>query len=245
MSGHSHARTIKHQKTITDQKRGQMFSKMVRVISVAVKQGGPNPEINSKLRVAIEQAKQFRLPKENIERAIKQATGGGGEEANLEEVVFEAYGPGGIAIIVEGITDNKNRTLGEIKQILNQNGGKLAQEGSVRWMFERKGVIAVNCQSQTETLRNKEDLELKTIEAGAEDVYRYDDAFDIHTRAEDLEKVKKNLEDQGVKIESSGLDWAPKEEINLEGKDKESAQKLFDALDENNDVQEIYSNLKI
>jgi len=244
MSGHSHAKTIKHQKNITDQKRGQMFSKMARVISVAVKQGGPNPETNTKLKVAIEQAKEFNMPKENIERAIKQASGEA-EGANLEEIILEAYGPGGIAIIIEGVTDNRNRTLGAVKQILNQGGGKLAQEGSVRWMFERKGAVTINCGLQAENLQNKEDLELKAIEAGAEDIYRYDDAFDVYTKVEYLENVKKNLENQGVKIEGASLDWVPKEEIILEEKDKATCQKLFDALDENDDVQEIYSNLKV
>jgi len=242
MSGHSHARTIKHQKTITDQKRGQMFSKMARVISVAVKEGGPNPETNNKLRVAIEQAKQFNLPKENIERAIKQATGGG-EEANLEEVLFEAYGPGRIAIIIEGITDNKNRTLSEIKQILNQNNGKLADTGSVKWLFERKGVIEV--QSTKYEDGKKEDLELLAIEAGAQDIYWRDDFLDVYTKIEDLEKVKKNLEEKGIKIESASLDWVAKEEISVDEKIKGAYQKLFEALDENEAVQDVYSNIKL
>ena len=242
MSGHSHARTIRHQKNLTDQKRGQMFSKMARVISVAVKEGGPNPETNNKLRVAIEQAKQFNLPKENIERAIKQATGGG-EETNLEEVFYEAYGPGGIALIIEGITDNKNRALGEVKQILNQYNGKLVAEGAVKWMFERKGCITVNCKLQIEDLQNKEKLEMTVIEAGAEDLYWYNDSLDIYTDIKDLEKVKKNLEEKGLKIESISLDWKPKEMIDL--KEKEACLKLFEALDELESVQEIYSNLKV
>ena len=242
MSGHSHARTIKHAKEITDQKRGQMFSKMARVISVAVKEGGPNPETNNKLRVAIEQAKQFNLPKENIERAIKQVTGSG-EEANLEEVLFEAYGPGRIAIIIEGITDNKNRTLSEIKQILNQNNGKLADTGSVKWLFERKGVIEV--QSTKYEDGKKEDLELLAIEAGAQDIYWRDDFLDVYTKIEDLEKVKKNLEEKGIKIESASLDWVAKEEISVDEKIKGAYQKLFEALDENEAVQDVYSNIKL
>lgn len=239
MSGHSHARTIKHQKNLTDQKRGQTFSKMARVISVAVKEGGPNPETNNKLRVAMEQAKQFNLPKENIERAIKQATGGG-EGTNLEEVIFEAYGPGGIAIIITGITDNKNRTLGEIKQILSQNGGKLVSEGSVKWLFERKG-----CMTITEDLKNKEKLEMAAIEAGAEDIYWHENILDVYTKPGILEEVKKNLETKNIKIDSASLDLVAKEEISLGEKDKNSCQKLFEALDENEDVQEIYSNLKM
>ncbi len=240
MSGHSHAKKIKHQKEITDAKRGQIFSKLARAISVAAKENG-NPETNPKLRQVLEEAKKFALPRENTERAIKKGTGElGGEK--LEEVVCEAYGPGGIAIIIEGITDNKNRALGEIKQILNQNGGKLAGEGSVRWMFERKGVITANNEQKT---TSKEDLELLAIEAGAEDISWDNDNLDIYTRPDDLEKVKKNLEEKGVKIESSSLGWTTKEMIEVEEKEKESCQKLFEALDENDTVQDIYSNLKI
>jgi len=217
---------------------------MARVISVAVKEGGPNPETNSKLRLAIETSRSFNMPSENIERAIKRATGEiPGEK--LEEVLFEAYGPGGIAIIVEGITDNKNRTLGEIKQILNQNGGKLVGEGSVRWMFERKGCIIVDLKLQIEDLQNREKLELIVIEAGAEDIYWHEDILDVYTKIEELEKVKKKLEEKGIKIEGVSLDWVPKEEISVDGKTKEACQKLFEALDENEAVQEIYSNLKI
>jgi YebC/PmpR family DNA-binding regulatory protein len=243
MSGHSHARTIKHQKDITDQKRGQIFSKMARVISIAVKDGGPNPETNTKLKVAIEQAKGFNLPKENIERAIKQATGGE-EGTNLTEVVFEAFGPGGIAIIIEGITDNKNRTLGEIKQILNQNQGKLAGEGSVKWLFEKRGAITVKPDEQPK-IKNKDDLELTAIEAGAEDVYWYDNTLDVYTNPEDLDAVKKKLEEKEIKIDVTSLDLMPKEEISVDKKTKEACQKLFEILDENDAVQEIYSNLKL
>ena len=244
MSGHSHSKTIKREKNITDQKRGQMFSKMARVISVAVKEGGPNPETNAKLRVVVEEAKKFNLPKDNIERAIKRGTGELASE-KLEEVIFEAYGPGRIAIIIEGITDNKNRTLSEIKQILNQNNGKLADTGSVKWLFERKGCIILDLRLQIEDLRNKEKLEMMAIEAGAEDLYRHEGLLDVYTKIEDLEKVKKNLEEKGIKIESAFLDWVTKEEISADEKQKEACQKLFEALDENEAVQEIYSNLKM
>lgn len=243
MSGHSHAKTIKHQKELTDQKRGQIFSKMARVISVAVKEGGPNPETNTKLRLAFEMAKKFNMPKENVEKAIKRATGEEGEE-RLEEVLFEAYGPGGIAILVEGITDNKNRTLGEIKQILNQDNGKLVGEGAVRWMFDRKGAIIVDLKSQGDSFRDKEKLEMAAIEAGAEDINWHEDILDVYTKIENLEEIKKNLEAKGVKIESASVDWIAKEEVSLSEKDKESSEKLFEALDENEAVQNTYSNLK-
>ena len=244
MSGHSHSKKIKREKAITDQKRGQMFSKMARVIWLAVKEGGINPETNSKLKIAIEKAKGFNLPRENIERAIKQATGGG-QEANLEEVLYEAYGPGGIAIIVEGITDNKNRTLGEIKQILSQNNGKLVGEGAVRWLFEKRGVITVIFDSQPSSIKSREELELAIIEAGAEDVRWYGDDLEVYTMPGNLEKVKKILEEKGIKIDSFSLDWVAKETVDSDEKQKEACQKLFEALDENEAVQEIYSNLKI
>ena len=244
MSGHSHSKKIKREKAITDQKRGQMFSKMARVIWLAVKEGGINPETNSKLKIAIEKAKGFNLPRENIERAIKQATGGG-QEANLEEVLYEAYGPGGIAIIVEGITDNKNRTLGEIKQILSQNNGKLVGEGAVRWLFEKRGVITVIFDSQPSSIKSREELELAVIEAGAEDIRWYGDDLEVYTTPDNLEKIKKTLEEKLVKIDSFSLDWVAKETVDSDEKQKEACQKLFEALDENEAVQEIYSNLKI
>ena len=244
MSGHSHSKKIKREKAITDQKRGQMFSKMARVIWLAVKEGGINPETNSKLKIAIEKAKGFNLPRENIERAIKQATGGG-QEANLEEVLYEAYGPGGIAIIIEGITDNKNRTLGEVKQILSQNNGKLVGEGAVRWLFEKRGVITVIFDSQPSSIKSREELELAVIEAGAEDIRWYGDDLEVYTMPGNLEKIKKTLEEKLVKIDSFSLDWVAKETVDLDEKQKEACQKLFEALDENEAVQEIYSNLKI
>jgi YebC/PmpR family DNA-binding regulatory protein len=242
MSGHSHAKKIKHQKAITDQKRGQIFSKMARVISVAVKEGGPNPESNPKLGVAMEMAKKLNLPKENIERAIKRGTGEEAANEKLEEVSFEAFGPEGIAIIIEGITDNKNRTLSEIKQILNQYNGKLVGEGAVKWLFEKRGVIIINLDSQAP--KTKEELELMVIEAGAEDVRWYDNELEVYTKPEDLEKTKKKLEEKGTKIDSTSLDWVAKEEVSLSEDKKEACQKLFDALDENDSVQDVYSNLK-
>jgi len=243
MSGHSHARTIRHQKNITDQKRGQIFSKLARLISVAAKQGGSNPETNPGLRVAMETARSYNLPKENIEKAIKRATGEIPSE-KLEEVMYEAYGPSGVALIIEGITDNKNRALAEIKQILSRYNGKLVGEGAVKWMFERKGCITINIKKQ-KAKSKKEDLELTAIEAGAQDLYWHNDELDIYTNVEDLERMKKNLEEKGVKIEIASLDWKPRELVDLKEKERESCLKLFEALDESDIVQEIYSNLKV
>ena len=241
MSGHSHAKTIAHAKGIADAKRGAIFSKFGRLISIAAKEGG-DPIINSKLRIVIDQAKSFNMPKENIERAIKRGTGELAGE-NLEEVSYEGFGPGGIALIIEGITDNTNRTLGEIKVILNQNGGKMAGQGAVRWLFDRKGAITTNSKIQNPNLKNDE-LEMIAIESGADDVRWFDNEFEIYTKPENLEKVKKAVEEKGIKIDSASLDWVAKEEIEISEKDREQAQKLFEALDENDSVNDIYSNLK-
>lgn len=242
MSGHSHFARIKYKKAITDAKRGQIFSKLAREILVAAREKGGNPETNPQLRLVIEKAKQWNLPKENIERSIKKGTGELKGEV-LENILLEAYGPGGTAIIIEGITDNKNRALGEIKQILNQNNGKLVGEGSVKWMFERRGVIEVGSPKQEG--KKREDLEILVIEAGAEDIYWHNNLLDIYTKPEDLEKVKRNLEERGIQTESTSLDWVAKEQFSLDEKTKEACQKLFEVLDENEAVQEIYSNLKV
>lgn len=241
MSGHSHWHSIKHQKGIADAKRGQIFSKIARIIMIAVKDGGNDPEKNSKLRMAMETARIVNMPKDNIERAIKRGSGDL-EGEKLEEVSFEAFGPGGITIIIEGITDKKTRSLGEVKQILNQNGGKLAGEGAVKWMFERKGTITINNEQRT---KNKEELGLIAIEAGADDIQWENDFLNIFIKPEEIEKVKKNLEEKGIKIESSSPGWIAKEGVEVSEKDKGACEKLFEALDENDAVQEIYSNLKI
>lgn len=238
MSGHSHFKTIKATKDANDAKRGKLFSKLARVVTIAVKEKGPDSTANAKLKSAIEKAKEYNMPKENIERAIKKGTGElAGEQ--LEEVFFEGLGPGGIALIIEGITDNKNRTLGEIKGILSQYGGKMAGEGAIRWMFERKGVIELALDG-----KSKEDVELLSIEAGADDVQSDQDSIITYTKPEDLEKTKKDLNERGITIKSASLEWAPKEEVMLGDKEKACAEKLFEELNENDAIQDIYSNLK-
>jgi len=240
MSGHSHAKTVMATKMANDAKKGKVYSKYGRLITIAVKDGGGSgdPEKNSKLKAIMEQAKKMNMPKENIERAIKKGTGELAGES-LEEVSYEGFGPGGIALIIDGITDNSNRTLGEIKSILNQNNGKMAGEGAVRWMFERKGVITISGEGKT-----KEDLEMLAIELGADDIKSNEVNLDILTKPEDFETVKKALEEKGIKIESSALDYIPKEEVEISEKDKAQAEKLFEALDENDAVNDIYSNQK-
>jgi YebC/PmpR family DNA-binding regulatory protein len=243
MSGHSHAKTIAHDKNIADQKRGAAFSKMVRLITVAIKEGGANAETNVRLRMALDLAKGINMPKDNIERAIARASGAD-EGQVFSDFLFEAYGAGNVALLIEGITDNKNRAFNDVKTIVNQNGGKLVGEGAIRWMFERKGLVTIKLDDQSPEMKNKETLEMETIEAGADDIYWYENILEVHTSPESTEAVKKALEAKGVKVESFSLAWLPKEEIEGDEKTKEQVQRLMDALDDNDSVQEVYSNLK-
>src|SRR3990167_672519 len=199
MSGHSHFKTVAATKNANDAKRGKIFSKIGRVITIAAKEKGPDISSNIQLKAAIEKAKEFNMPKENIERAIKRGTGELAGE-NLEEVSYEGFGPGGIALIIEGITDNTNRTLSEVKVILNQNNGKMAGEGGVKGMFERKGDIVINNGQKS---INKEEFELAAIDMGADDIQWGDGEIYVYTKPEDLDNVKKTLEEKEFKIESA------------------------------------------
>jgi len=243
MSGHSKWSKIKRGKAITDAKRGKLFSKLAKIISVAAREKGGDPKFNPTLRLAIEKAKEANMPNENIERAI--AKGAGEEEGSrMEEFLYEAYGPGGIALLIEGITDNKNRSLAEIKNILAKQNAKFAEAGGVSYLFQKRGVIVVD---NTRANLPKDDLELAAIEAGAQDTKRPDEnSLIIYTNPSELEKVKGNLESQHISSESASLDWVPTAEIEvIDSKIKEQIEKLFEALDENDDVNEIYSNLKL
>ena len=238
MSGHSKWSQIKRKKGVADVQRGKIFSKMAKAISVAARDGGDS-ETNSKLRMEIEKARSVNMPRDNIERAIKKGTGelGGGK---IEEAVYEAYGPGGIAIIIEALTDSKNRTSSEIKHILNKFGGRLGEAGSVKWMFSQKGLIEYEIPKG----KDKNDLELLIIDAGAEDIKQKDEILEIYTKPDELDKVKNNLEAQGIKIDLAILEWTAKDLMSVENeKTKAQIEKLFEALDEQDDTQEIYSNL--
>jgi YebC/PmpR family DNA-binding regulatory protein len=239
MSGHSKWSKIKHQKAITDVQKGKIFSKMAKIIAVAARDDG-DPEMNSKLRIAIEKAQSVNMPRGNIERAIKKGTGKlGGEK--IEEVVYEAYGPSGVALIIEAITDNKNRTLSEIKNILGKHSGRLGDAGSVKWLFEKRGVLELEISEED----NLDDLEMEIIDAGAEDIKKRDNILEIQTKPTELNNVKNNLETKGIKVESANLEWMPKNPVKIEDeKNKIQIEKLFEALDEQNDIQEIYSNLE-
>lgn len=240
MSGHSHAKKIMHEKGAADAKRSQVFSKLANELTIAAKEGGGgDPMANPRLRTVMEKAKEVNMPSENVERAIKKASGG--EGGQLQEMLIEAYGPGGIALLVSAITDNRNRTLGEIKQILQRSQGKMVEGGAVRWLFELKGVGVVE-PDEARPLPKKEDLELLAIEAGAEDLYWHDDILDIYTNPANLATLKEKLGGKGLRVATS-LDWVPKEHVQATQKDHQAIEQLFEALDEQNDVQDIYSNI--
>ena len=243
MSGHSHAKTVKSTKEASAKKRSKHFEKVNKLILVAVKEGGSNPDTNAQLRAAIDKGREFNMPKDNIEKTIKRASGDLVKQ-KLENFLFEAYGPGKIAILIEGITDNKNRALGEIKKILGKYNGKLVQKGSINWKFERKGYIAIDLEEQDEKFKDKETLELIAIEAGADDVNWYENNLDIYTDPQNTEITKQALEKEGIKVKSTGLEWKPGEMVDVTEKEKESCLKLFEELDDCDDVQETYSDLQ-
>lgn len=245
MSGHSHFSSIKHKKGLEDEKRGRIFSKLARMISIAVKDGA-DPALNFKLRQVLDEAKKFNMPKDKIEKAIKRGTGEI-EGGRLEEIIYEAFGPGGIAIIIECITDNKNRTLAQVKHVLQKYNGKLAESGSVKWLFEKKGIITLQISNEeTSPNKDKASIELIAIESGAEDI-DYDqkeNILDIYTKTEELETVKENLINKKIEIDSSCLGWVAKDKIDVDEKEKKSCEKVFEELDQKDDVQNIFSNLK-
>lgn len=236
MSGHSKWSTIKHKKALTDAKKGKLFSKISRMISVAVREKGPSPDTNLPLRLALEKAKEANMPAENIQRAIKKYSGETADQ--LEEVQFEGYGPGGIALIIEAITESRNRTSQEIRHALSSRGGTMASPGSVLWMFEKYGDIIIDCAG-----KNRGDLELAAIEAGVEDVQGEKEKIIILTKPEDVYRVKKILEEKGALIEKMGFDYQAKNTIVVtDALLKKQVEDLFEALDDHDDVQEIYSN---
>lgn len=236
MSGHSKWSKVKHKKSIEDAKRAKVFSKLSKMISLAAKERGGDPEINSDLKIAIERAKSFNMPQDNIEKAIKKGTGEIGD-IKLESLLLEAFGPGGVSILIKVVTDNKNRSLSEIRKIIESFGGKMAS-GSVLWQFEKKGIIFLRPREN-----KKDDLELLAIEAGVQDIKEKDDHLEIIISPEKLEQIKQLISKE-ADIEESNIDLVPKDEIEIKDTAlKEKIKKLFDALDENDDVQEIYSNL--
>lgn len=239
MSGHSKWSSIKHKKAATDAKKGQLFTKLARDITMAARQGDPNPDANAALRLAVQKARAANMPGENIDRAIKKAIGGG-EAANLQEVTYEGYGPGGTAVIVQAVTDNRNRTVAEVRFAFSRGGGNLGEAGAVGWQFDTRGLITVDSKG-----KDLDDLQMMVIEAGAIDIDLGDDTMDVITEAAELHKVREAIEAQGITVESAELAAIPKNKVELNEKDSEAALRLFEKLDDLDDVSRVYSNAVI
>lgn len=239
MSGHSKWATTKRKKAVIDAKRGKIFTKLGKLITIAARDGGGDPTSNPTLRMAVDNAKAASMPKENIERAIGRGAGGG-DAAAIEEIIYEVYGPGGAGLLIECLTDNKNRTIADIKAILNRNSGSLAGPGSVNYQFKKVGEIIVD---ETKNQLKDEDLEMAIIDSGAEDFERDDSIYYIYTNFSDLNSVKTSLESAQVVLESAEPSMKPNASIEIAEDKKESLMKLMDALDELDDVSKIYVNV--
>jgi YebC/PmpR family DNA-binding regulatory protein len=242
MSGHSKWANIRVKKTAQDAKRGKIFTRHARLIEIAARAGGDDPRTNSSLRSAIENAKAESVPNDNIERAIKKGTGAGKGEA-MQEIIYEAYGPGGTAYVIECLSDNRNRTIANVKNVLAKNGGRFAEGGSVAWMFERKGLVVGDMKNSAKKL---EDLELELIDFGAEDVSAGEGIVRVVTAATNWTKVRDFLKQNGAEILSAGLSFIPKQKVDVT--DEETAKKIhdfIDAIEEDDDVSEVHTNAVI
>lgn len=239
MSGHSKWATIKRKKAALDAKKGKIFTKLIKEITIAARQGGGDPAGNPRLRLAIDNAKSENMPAENIERAIKKATGEL-EGVTYHELTYEGYGPAGVAMLVEVATDNKNRTVAEVRHIFSKHGGSLGETGSVAWMFERKGVITVPKQDKSE-----DDILAIVLDAGADDLQTEEEFYEITTSVENFEAVRKALQENNLKVDNASLQWIAKNTLEVKGEDAEKVMKLIEALEDCDDVQNVYSNADI
>ncbi|TYB91477.1 MAG: YebC/PmpR family DNA-binding transcriptional regulator [Kosmotoga sp.] len=239
MSGHNKWANIKHRKQAQDAKRSKIFTKIIRELMVAAREGGTDPETNNSLRVAIDKAKDANMPKDTMEKAIKKGAGEL-EGQSFVEVMYEAYAPGGVALLIRTLTDNKNRTAQEIRHLLSKHGGNLAESGSVAWMFERKGILTV----PKKEISDMEEFELMAIDAGAEDIKDDTDPVEIITEPDQASDSKTTLKENGYSV-SYQLTYLPKNTIEITGEDAEKLVKLLNYLEDNDDVQEVYGNFDI
>jgi len=239
VAGHSKWANIKHKKTKEDAKRGQIFTKLARQITIATKEGGPDPDSNFKLRLAIDAAKSVNMPSDNIERAIQRGIGGLDGD-NYEEVIYEGYGPNGVAIMLQALTDNRNRTAGELRHRFSKHGGNLGESGCVAWMFDRKGLLVLEREGWDE-----DEVMLQALEAGADDVIVDQDVFEITTDPTVFAQVKQKLEAEGMKFAGAELSWIPKSSVPITPEQEASIEKLIDALEELDEVQEVYTNYEV
>lgn len=236
MSGHSKWSTIKRKKAAIDAKRGKAFTRMIKEITVAARNGGGDIDSNPRLRLAVDNAKGINMPMDNIERAIKKATGEL-EGASYLEITYEGYGPAGVAFMVETVTDNKNRTAADVRHFFSKYGGSLGESNSVAWMFERKGVISLASQGKSE-----DELMEIALEGGAEDIQFEDEFVEVTTSLESFESTRKAINDAGLEIENASLQWIAENMVKVDGEDLERTMKLIEALEDNDDVQNVFIN---
>ncbi|MFM8884450.1 MAG: YebC/PmpR family DNA-binding transcriptional regulator [Solirubrobacterales bacterium] len=239
MAGHSKWASIKHKKAVVDSRRGKLFTKLGRAITVAAREGGGDPDGNPSLALAIQKARDASMPKDNIERAIARGTGEGADADAIEAVVYEGYGPGGVALLIEALTDNRNRTGAEVRHALTKHGGSLGEPGSVAYLFEQCGLISVDSGSHSE------DELLVAIDAGATEIDSDEDCYEILTAPADLATVRSALEGEGISFESAELVQRPTVRVELDAGEAASLMRLIDALEENDDVGEVHANFDI
>jgi YebC/PmpR family DNA-binding regulatory protein len=239
MSGHSKWHTIKHKKGALDAKRGKLFTRLIKEIAVAARDGGGDQDANARLRKAVTDAKAANMPNDTIDRAVKRGTGDL-EGVNYDEITYEGYGPGGVALLIETMTDNRNRTVAELRHMLSKNGGNLGESGSVAWLFDRKGYVVVDKSKKSE-----EELFEIAIEAGADDMKEDGDNFEIFTSQEDFEAVSEAIKKAGIEPEIAEISMIPQTFIKLEGADAKQMLKLYEAIDDHDDVQNLYANFDI
>ena len=241
MSGHSKWHSIKHKKGATDKKRGQLFSKLARAIIVAAREGGPDPAANLALQNAIEKAREASMPKDNIERAIARGSGAAGDGEAFEHITYEGYGPAGVAVFVEALTDNRNRTASEVRHVFSKSEGSLGESGSVAWLFERTGLVLVSADAVDE-----DELMLAAADGGADDVSQDGSVFQITCAAESVADVRRGLEEAGYAIDSAQITMLPKTSVTVE--DEAAARRivrLMESLEDLDDVQDVYANFDI
>jgi YebC/PmpR family DNA-binding regulatory protein len=239
MSGHSKWHSIKHKKAVVDARRGQQFTKLARAITVAAREGGGDVDGNSALALAVQKARDASMPKDNIERAIAKGTGEGTDMDQFETVLYEGYGPGGVALLIEALTDNRNRTGADVRHLLGKHGGNLGEPGSVSYLFDKKGVIVVDAN------RYSEDDLMPAIDAGAEDISLDEDVYEVITEPADLGAARAALTEAGVEIESADLAQRPRARVPLEESDAAKLLKLIDALEESDDVGAVHANFDV
>jgi YebC/PmpR family DNA-binding regulatory protein len=239
MSGHSKWHSIKHKKAVVDQRRGQQFTKLARAVTVAAREGGGDPEGNSALALAIQKARDASMPKDNIERAIAKGTGDASDADQIETVVYEGYGPGGVALLIEALTDNRNRTGADIRHAFSKHGGSLGEPGSVAYLFDKSGVIVVDAS------RYDEDDLIVAIDAGAQDIALDDDVYEIVTEPGDLVPVTRALREAGIEIESADVTQRPRARVEVSEADAGRLLKLIDMLEESDDVSAVHANFDV